>query len=156
VAPEPDDVQLPDSLLPGDGRFGCGPSKVRTDAVAALAEAAPTFLGTSHRREGVKSVVRRVREGVATLFGLPDGYEVLLGLGGTTTFWDAAAFGLIERRSQHLAFGEFSAKFAAVVRAAPHLEDPTVIESSPGTHPRPRPSPTSTRTASRTTRRRPA
>jgi phosphoserine aminotransferase len=135
VAPEPDDVQLPDSLLPGDGRFGCGPSKVRTDAVAALAEAAPTFLGTSHRREGVKSVVRRVREGVATLFGLPDGYEVLLGLGGTTTFWDAAAFGLIERRSQHLAFGEFSAKFAAVVRAAPHLEDPTVIESSPGTHP---------------------
>jgi phosphoserine aminotransferase len=135
VAPDSDDLTLPDTLRPGDGRFGSGPSKVRDDAVAALVDAAPGYLGTSHRREGVKSVVRRIREGIATLFALPDGYEVLLGLGGTTTFWDAASFGLIERRSQHLAFGEFSAKFAAVTSAAPHLEDPSVIESPPGTHP---------------------
>src|SRR5919106_5727074 len=129
------DVRIPAELRPGDGRFGSGPSKVRSEAVTALAEAAPSYLGTSHRRETVRSVVRRARDGLATLFGLPDGYEVLLGNGGTTAFWDAAALGLIERRSQHLSFGEFSSKFAAVVRDAPHLDAPEVVESPPGTNP---------------------
>ncbi len=128
-------IRLPPELLPSDGRFGSGPSKIRNEAVAALAAAAPTYLGTSHRREGVKSVVRRIRAGVADLLQLPDGYEVLLGVGGTTVFWDAAVFGLIERRSEHLSFGEFSAKFAAAAAGAPHLDEPRVIESAPGTHP---------------------
>jgi phosphoserine aminotransferase len=134
----PDDaepIRLPPELLPSDGRFGSGPSKIRDEAVAALAAAAPTYLGTSHRREGVKSVVRRIRAGVSDLLHLPDGYEVLLGVGGTTVFWDAAVFGLIDRRSEHLSFGEFSAKFAAAATGVPHLEDPRVIESAPGTHP---------------------
>src|SRR5437764_8365378 len=126
---------LPAELRPGDGRFGSGPCKVRPEAVTALAAAAPSYLGTSHRQAAVKSVVHRLREGLAQLFSLPDGYEVVLGNGGTTAFWDAAAFGLIERRSQHLSFGEFSSKFAAVAAAAPHLEDPQVITSEPGTHP---------------------
>ncbi len=130
-------ITIPADLLPADGRFGCGPSKVRAEAVAALAEAAGGYLGTSHRRPGVRQVVGRVREGLSTLLGLPAGYEVLLGNGGATAFWDAAAFGVIERHSQHLSFGEFSAKFAAVVRGAPHLEDPEVIESPPGTCPGP-------------------
>jgi phosphoserine aminotransferase len=129
------DIRLPSELLPSDGRFGSGPSKIRPEAVAALADAAPTYLGTSHRREGVRSVVRGVRSGLSELFRLPDGYEVLLGVGGTTVFWDAAVFGLIERRSEHLSFGEFSAKFAAAATGVPHLEDPRVIESAPGTHP---------------------
>jgi phosphoserine aminotransferase len=133
------EIRLPPDLLPGDGRFGSGPSKVRPEAVAALARAAPSYLGTSHRREGVRSVVRQVREGLSALFSLPAGYEVLLGTGGTTAFWDAAVFGLVERRSQHLSFGEFSSKFAAVARGAPHLELPEVIESALGTHPEPRP-----------------
>lgn len=137
MSPEPREIVLPPELLPADGRFGSGPSKVRDEAVAALADAAHSYLGTSHRRPGVKSVVHRVRDGIAALFGLPDGYEVLLGNGGTTAFWDAASFGLIERRAQHLVCGEFSSKFAAVARAAPHLEDPEVIESAPGTHPSP-------------------
>jgi phosphoserine aminotransferase len=129
------EIVLPPELRPSDGRFGSGPSKVRHEAVAALAAVAPDYLGTSHRRETVRSVVRRAREGLAALFELPDGYEVLLGNGGTTAFWDAAAFGLVDRRSQHLSFGEFSAKFAAVVAGAPHLDAPEVIESAPGTHP---------------------
>src|SRR5438045_5733049 len=133
--PEVPEIVLPPELRPTDGRFGSGPSKVRQEAVAALAAAAPTYLGTSHRQAAVKSVVSRLREGVAQLFSLPDGYEVVLGNGGTTVFWDAAAFGLIERRAQHLSFGEFSSKFAAVTAAAPHLEAPQVIESEPGTHP---------------------
>ncbi len=128
-------IILPPELLPGDGRFGSGPSKVRPEAVQRLAAIADTYLGTSHRKAGVRDVVHRVREGLTTLFSLPDGYEVLLGNGGTTSFWDAAAFGLIEHRSEHLSFGEFSSKFAAVTRAAPHLEDPLVIESETGTHP---------------------
>jgi phosphoserine aminotransferase len=131
------DIRLPADLLPSDGRFGSGPSKVRPEAVAALVAAAPTYLGTSHRRPAVRSVVRRLREGLRALFTLPDGYEVLLGNGGTTVFWDAATFGLIERRSQHLEFGEFSAKFAAAAAAAPFLESPDVIGSPPGTHPLP-------------------
>ena len=135
----PPDITIPSELRPSDGRFGSGPSKVRNEAVRALADAAPTYLGTSHRRDTVKEVVRRARFGIAELLSLPDGYEVLLGNGGTTTFWDAAAFGLIERRSQHLSFGEFSSKFAAVVQGAPHLDEPEIIESSPGTHPEPRP-----------------
>lgn len=135
TAPDPKQVRIPKDLLPSDGRFGSGPSKVRQAAVDALAAAAPEYLGTSHRRPGVKSVVHRVREGVGDLFSLPDGYEVLLGLGGTTVFWDAASFDLVERRSQHLVFGEFSSKFAKVTRDAPHLDDPDVIESPTGTHP---------------------
>jgi len=126
------DLVLPPELVPHDGRFGSGPSKVRDEAVAALAAAAHGFLGTSHRRDGVKSVVARIRAGLADLFALPDGYEVLLGLGGSTTFWDAAAFGLIETKSTHLVLGEFSSKFAAVVRDAPHLEAPLVCETPPG------------------------
>ncbi|MCJ7672209.1 MAG: phosphoserine transaminase [Acidimicrobiia bacterium] len=136
-AENPTEIALPPELRPGDGRFGSGPSKVRPEAVARLAAAADGYLGTSHRRDGVRAVVHRVRAGLSTLFGLPDGYEVLLGNGGTTSFWDAAAFGLIDRRSEHLVFGEFSSKFASVTRAAPHLEDPIVIESEPGTHPEP-------------------
>jgi phosphoserine aminotransferase len=134
-------LTLPDHLRPGDGRFGSGPSKVRQEAVAALAAAAPTFLGTSHRQAPVRAVVGRVRAGLAELFDLPDGYEVALGNGGSTLFWDLAAFSLIERRSQHLVFGEFSAKFAAAVTAAPHLDDPQVIASPFGSHPEPRPNP---------------
>jgi phosphoserine aminotransferase len=130
-----DPVRIPSELLPGDGRFGSGPSKVRGEAVRALAEASTTYLGTSHRREGVRAVVRAAREGLAELFALPDGYEVLLATGGSTLFWDAAAFGLVERRAEHLVFGEFSAKFAAVTASAPFLDDPLVIESEPGTHP---------------------
>src|SRR5690242_3405455 len=100
--------------------------------IAALADAAPGYMGTSHRREGVRSVVGRIRTGLAELFSLPDGYEVLLGNGGSTLFWDAAVFGLIERRSTHLVLGEFSSKFAAVTKAAPHLDEPQVCETPPG------------------------
>lgn len=132
---EPTDVRIPADLLPSDGRFGSGPSKVPQAAVEALATVAPTYLGTSHRRPGVRSVVGRVRSGLGRLFSLPDGYEVLLGVGGSTVFWDAASFGLIEQRSQHLVFGEFSSKFASVVKAAPHLDAPQILESPPGTHP---------------------
>jgi phosphoserine aminotransferase len=127
------DLAIPRDLLPADGRFGCGPSKVRPEALAALAATGDTYLGTSHRQAGVRSVVHRVREGLATLFALPDGYEVLLGNGGTTAFWDAATFGLVERRSQHCVFGEFSAKFAEATRLAPFLDDPVVIRAEPGT-----------------------
>src|SRR5581483_6570635 len=135
MAADPKTITLPAELRPSDGRFGSGPSKVRPEAVERLAKAADTYLGTSHRRDGVRSVVHRIKQGLAELYALPDGYDVLLGNGGTTAFWDAAVFGLIERRSEHLAFGEFSAKFAAVAAAAPHLEDPLVVESEPGTHP---------------------
>jgi phosphoserine aminotransferase len=129
------DIELPRDLRPADGRFGSGPSKVRDEAVAALADAAHGFLGTSHRREGVRSVVRRIRAGLADLFSLPHGYEVLLGNGGSTSFWDAAAFGLIDRQSSHLVIGEFSSKFAAVAKAAPHLDDPEICETAPGATP---------------------
>ena len=126
-------ITLPADLRPHDGRFGSGPGKIRPEAVAALAASGPTYLGTSHRQAPVRSLVRRVRVGVRDLFGLPDGYEVVLGNGGSTAFWDAAAFGLIRRRAQHLEFGEFSAKFAAAVRAAPWLVDPTIVSAEPGT-----------------------
>jgi phosphoserine aminotransferase len=135
-APPPaDHLRLPKELVPSDGRFGSGPSKVRDQAVAALAEVAHGYLGTSHRRDGVRSVVADVRRGLAELFSLPDGYEVLLGVGGSTLFWDAAAFGLVERRSTHIVIGEFSSKFAQVTRAAPHLEDPQICETEPGETP---------------------
>jgi phosphoserine aminotransferase len=133
--PSTPDIHIPDALKPSDGRFGSGPSKVRPEQVAGLAAVASTYLGTSHRQNTVKSVVGRLRSGLRELFSLPDGYEVVLGNGGTTCFWDVATFCLIERRSQHLSFGEFSSKFAAAAKAAPHLEDPQVIESAPGTHP---------------------
>jgi phosphoserine aminotransferase len=135
--PDVPELSIPTSLLPRDGRFGSGPSKVRREQVEALVADAPHYLGTSHRQTTVREVVRGVREGLTELFGLPDGYEVLLGNGGTTTFWDAASFSLIERRAEHLSFGEFSAKFAAVTKAAPHLEDPVVVSAEPGTHPDP-------------------
>jgi phosphoserine aminotransferase len=132
---------LPPDLRPGDGRFGSGPSKVRQQAVDALAAAAPTFLGTSHRQAPVRAVVGRIRAGLAELFDLPDGYEVALGNGGSTLFWDLATFSLIERRSQHLVFGEFSAKFAAAATAAPHLDEPQVLAAPFGSHPDPKPDP---------------
>jgi phosphoserine aminotransferase len=132
---DPADITIPANLLPADGRFGSGPSKVRPEQVAALAAAAPTYLGTSHRQKTVKAVVGRLRAGLAELFALPDGYTVVLGNGGTTCFWDIATFCLIDRRSQHLSFGEFSSKFAAAAAAAPHLDEPWIIESPAGTHP---------------------
>jgi phosphoserine aminotransferase len=132
---DPAAIKLPPELIPGDGRFGSGPSKVRPDAVRALASAAGSYLGTSHRQAPVRSVVGSIRAGLAELFSLPSGYEVLLGNGGSTAFWDAAAFGLIERRAEHLVFGEFSSKFAAVTAAAPFLDDPVVVPSDVGTHP---------------------
>ena len=131
------DIRIPADLLPADGRFGCGPSKVRPEQVRALLDHATDYLGTSHRQQPVRSVVGRVRAGLSSLFSLPDGYEVLLGNGGTTAFWDAATFSLIQEHSQHLSFGEFSSKFAAAAAAAPHLKDPDVIESAAGTHPDP-------------------
>jgi phosphoserine aminotransferase len=129
------DIRIPAELLPSDGRFGSGPSKVRPEALQALAATERSLLGTSHRQAPVKAVVGRVRSGLGELFSLPDGYEVALGNGGTTAFWDAATFCLIDRRSQHLSFGEFSSKFAAAAKAAPHLDDPEVIEAPPGGHP---------------------
>jgi len=128
-------ITIPADLLPVDGRFGCGPSKVRPEAVAALAAEAGDYLGTSHRQAPVKFMVSRLRNAVAELFALPDGYEVILGNGGTTAFWDAAVFGLIEDKSQHLTFGEFSSKFAECATRAPFLQDPSVISSDPGTAP---------------------
>jgi len=135
------DIRLPADLRPGDGRFGCGPSKVRPAGLAALNVAAPTYLGTSHRQSPVRSVVGRLRAGMADLFALPDGYEVVFGNGGAATFWDVAAFSLIERRSQHLSFGNFSESFATMVAAAPHLDNPDIIESPAGTHPDATPNP---------------
>ena len=131
----PNEIGIPLDLLPADGRFGSGPSKVRPETVRALADVSGTWMGTSHRQKPVKDVVASVRRGLADLFSLPDGYEVVLGNGGTTVFWDAATFGLIEERSQHLVFGEFSSKFADAVAAAPHLKDPDRVETEPGTHP---------------------
>jgi phosphoserine aminotransferase len=122
-------------MLPGDGRFGSGPSKIRSEAVQSLVASDEGLLGTSHRQKPVKAVVGRLRSGLRDLFSLPEGYEVVLGNGGTTAFWDVATFCLIEKRSQHLVFGEFSAKFATAAKAAPWLSDPDVIESPVGTHP---------------------
>jgi phosphoserine aminotransferase len=130
-------IRLPVELLPADGRFGCGPSKVRPDSLAALAATGTSYLGTSHRRSGVRNVVGRVRDGLRALFALPDEYEVVLGNGGSTAFWDVATCCLVRERAQHLSFGEFSAKFAAATAAAPFLGEPTVVLSVPGTCPEP-------------------
>ncbi|MGH8894973.1 MAG: phosphoserine transaminase [Actinomycetes bacterium] len=132
------DIVIPDNIKPADGRFGSGPSKVWPEAVAALAATGQTYLGTSHRQKTVKDVVRRVRSGLADLFALPDGYEVVLGNGGTTAFWDIAVLNLVRERSEHLVFGEFSSKFATAVAEAPFLADPVVVSSDPGSHPTPR------------------
>jgi phosphoserine aminotransferase len=131
-------VTIPADLLPLDGRFGCGPSKVRPAQVDHLASLGRTVLGTSHRQAPVRNLVADVRSGLADLFSLPDGYEIILGNGGSTAFWDIAAFGLVRDRAQHLAFGEFSAKFGSVTQKAPFLGDPTIIKSEPGTLPAPR------------------
>jgi len=131
------EIVIPEGLRPADGRFGCGPSKIRPAQLAALAQSGSAYLGTSHRQAPVRSLVQRIREGMAALFSAPDGYEVVLGNGGTTAFWEIAAFGLVDHKAQHLSFGEFSAKFAKVTAAAPWLEAPSVIQSPPGTHPLP-------------------
>jgi phosphoserine aminotransferase len=130
-------LTIPTELKPADGRFGCGPSKVRPQALANLAADGAAVMGTSHRQKPVKALVGEIRAGLAELFGVPDGYEVALGNGGATAFWDAAACGLIERRSAHLAFGEFSSKFAQVVNAAPFLDEPLVLKAEPGDAPDP-------------------
>jgi phosphoserine aminotransferase len=134
VTPTPA-ITIPSELLPRDGRFGSGPSKVRQDAIVDLLGAAPTFLGTSHRQPTVQFTVAALRNGLHELFALPDGYEIILGNGGSTLFWDAACFSLIERKSQHLSFGEFSSKFAAAAKSTPFLDAPQIIDSAPGTRP---------------------
>ena len=130
-------VKIPADLLPADGRFGSGPSKVRLEALQALAATGDTLLGTSHRQAPVKHLVGALRDGLSTFFSLPDGYEVVLGVGGSHAFFDAATFGLVERRSQHLVHGEFTRKFATAVASAPFLDDPEVLETDPSTHPLP-------------------
>ena len=132
------DIVIPAGLKPRDGRFGAGPSKVPVGALERLAATGTSLMGTSHRQAPVRDLVGRVREGVGELLDLPDGFEVVLGNGGSTAFWDLAAFGLIRERSQHLSFGEFSAKFATAVAQAPFLADPTVIVAEPGSLPSPR------------------
>ena len=130
-------IEIPADLLPADGRFGAGPSKIRPAQLEALVATGRSYLGTSHRQAPVRSQVGRLRAGLRELFALPDGYEVVLGNGGATEFWDIATFGLVAARSQHLTFGEFSSKFAAAAAAAPFLEEPSVVRSDPGTHPLP-------------------
>ena len=132
-----DAITIPTELLPADGRFGAGPSKIQTSHLDALAATGSTLMGTSHRQAPVKSTVGRVREGLAALFDLPEGYEVVLGNGGATAFWDIATFGLIREKSQHLSFGEFSSKFAKAADAAPWLQSPSVLASEPGSRPEP-------------------
>ncbi|MGW0807525.1 phosphoserine transaminase [Nonomuraea sp. NPDC002799] len=129
------DIVIPADIKPADGRFGCGPSKVRTEQLAALAASGASLMGTSHRQKPVKNLVGRVRSGLSDLFSLPEGYQVVLGNGGTTAFWDIAAFGLVRDRSQHLSFGEFSSKFATVTKKAPWLGEPSVITAEVGTYP---------------------
>ncbi|MGZ8736823.1 MAG: phosphoserine transaminase [Nocardioides sp.] len=130
-----DAITIPDHIKPADGRFGAGPSKVRVEALQALAATGTSLLGTSHRQAPVKNLVGRVRESISDLFSLPEGYEVVLGNGGATAFWDIATFGLIREKSQHLSFGEFSSKFASAAKAAPFLGEPSVITSETGTRP---------------------
>ncbi|MBC2639727.1 MULTISPECIES: phosphoserine transaminase [unclassified Rhodococcus (in: high G+C Gram-positive bacteria)] len=128
---------IPADLLPADGRFGCGPSKVRPEQLQSLVEVGASVFGTSHRQKPVKDVVAGVRSGLADLFSLPEGYEVVLGNGGTTAFWDAAAFGLIREKSLHLTNGEFSSKFASVAKNNPFIGDPIVVSADPGSAPEP-------------------
>jgi phosphoserine aminotransferase len=126
-------ISIPAELLPSDGRFGCGPSKVRPEALRALAADGAAIMGTSHRQAPVKNLVKEIRAGLRTLFDVPDGYEVVLGNGGTTAFWDAALFGLIRDRAAFGTFGEFSAKFASGAKEAPFLGDPVIVKADPGT-----------------------
>lgn len=133
-------IQIPPSLLPSDGRFGSGPSRVRSESLVALTASNPGYLGTSHRQAPVRNVVAAVRAGLSELFSLPDGYEIVLGNGGSTAFWDAACFGLILKRSQHTVFGEFSSKFADAARSAPWLDDPEILEAPTGQAAYPKPS----------------
>lgn len=135
MAVSPDDIRIPADLLPTDGRFGSGPSKVRQEQVQALSAVWQSYLGTSHRQKTVKSQVGRLRAGLADLFSLPEGYEVVLGNGGSTAFWDVATFGLVRDRAQFLTFGEFGAKFASGVKKAPHLGEPTILKADPGSAP---------------------
>ncbi|MFY9807177.1 MAG: phosphoserine transaminase [Pseudonocardiaceae bacterium] len=130
-------LTIPAGLKPADGRFGCGPSKVRPEQLAALATIGVPLMGTSHRQKPVKSLVGRIRAGLSELFSLPEGHQVVLGNGGTTAFWDAAALGLVRDRSLHLSYGEFSAKFATVTTRAPFLADPVVVCTPPGDAPSP-------------------
>ena len=130
-------ITIPAELLPVDGRFGCGPSKVRPEQLQAVLQGGTTIMGTSHRQKPVKDVVGRVRSGLRSLFALPEGYEVVLGNGGSTAFWDAAALGLVRERSLHLTNGEFSSKFASVTTGAPFLADPVVVKAAPGSAPEP-------------------
>ena len=134
-------LTIPEDLKPADGRFGSGPSKVRTEQLQALATTYAPLFGTSHRQAPVKDLVGRVRTGLRELFSLPDGYEVILGNGGATAFWDAAAFGLINERSLHLAYGEFSSKFASAVGRNPFVGDPVVVKADPGSAPEPQSDP---------------
>src|SRR4051812_12749110 len=129
------EIDIPAALRPVDGRFGCGPSKIRPEQLAALSGQSAGLMGTSHRQKPVKELVGRVRSGLGELFSLPDGYEVMLGNGGTTAFWDAATFGLVRERAQHFTYGEFSAKFAKATADAPFLGDSIVISSEPGDAP---------------------
>ena len=133
----PSTLQIPADLKPADGRFGCGPSKVSQSHLNALATAGAPIMGTSHRQAPVKNLVAEVRDGLANLFALPDGYTVALGNGGSTAFWDAAVFGLIENRSLHLTFGEFSKKFSSCAAGAPFLDDPIIVSAEPGSAPVP-------------------
>jgi phosphoserine aminotransferase len=133
-----DQLEIPADIKPRDGRFGCGPSKVRPEQLEALTTTAAPLFGTSHRQAPVKNLVGRVRSGLAELFSVPDGYEVILGNGGATAFWDAAAFGLIDKRSLHLSYGEFSSKFASAVTNNPFVGEPIVIKSDAGSAPEPK------------------
>jgi phosphoserine aminotransferase len=135
TVPAPTALRIPQHLLPADGRFGCGPSKVRPEQLEAVLAAGTSVMGTSHRQKPVKQLVGAVRAGLADLFRLPDGWEIVLGNGGSTVFWDVATFGLVDQRSEHLVFGEFSSKFAEACAAAPHLQAPVVISTDPGDHP---------------------
>ena len=128
-------ISIPNELLPVDGRFGSGPSLVRKSDLDALANLSESYMGTSHRQSPVKDMVGRLRDGLSVLFGLPDDWEIILGNGGSTLFWDAATFSLISEKSHHLVFGEFSSKFATASRAAPHIDEPVVAEFEPGTGP---------------------
>jgi phosphoserine aminotransferase len=132
------EIVIPAELRPTDGRFGSGPSKIPVSALSRLAETGTSLMGTSHRQAPVRALVAEVREQLVALFSVPDGYEIVLGLGGATAFWDIATFGLIRERSQHLEYGEFSAKFAQAAARAPHLAEPTVISTPPGTVAQPR------------------
>ena len=128
-------LTIPAELLPKDGRFGAGPSKVRPQQIEALSSAGAKLLGTSHRQAPVRNLVGSIREGLSSLFSAPEGYEVVLGVGGSTAFWDIASFGLVENKAQHLSFGEFGSKFAAATNKAPFLAESSIIKAEPGTRP---------------------